>query len=244
MTLIELMVMHTKIFSIIENLHNLFCRGNKDYKEALSNVQDYNMTKILTRKCSIPDKGGDYKEGRCELDVIHAVQMDIEMYNYVDVILRKLRMGKLADEVKAKASNKGSGEGEEVKDAAADNNGGNEDDEDDETKKIEGIHAIIIGPDGVALKRNNSDVMNNFFIQFVCQSFTDIEKQLAELRTNSNFARQNKFEKVIEERKKHWKVQTADTFKDQAEKYTNFVKRDLGIKTQITAGSSTKDSDP
>lgn len=61
MTLIELMVMHRKIFNIVGNMHDLMCRGNKDYKESLSNVQDYNMTKILTRKCSLPDKGGDYK---------------------------------------------------------------------------------------------------------------------------------------------------------------------------------------
>jgi hypothetical protein len=38
------------------------------------------------------------------------------------------------------------------------------DEEDDETKKIEGIMSIIIGPDGSPLKRNNSDVMNNFYI--------------------------------------------------------------------------------
>lgn len=38
MTLIELMVMHRKIFSLIENLHDLCCRGIKDYKEALANV--------------------------------------------------------------------------------------------------------------------------------------------------------------------------------------------------------------
>ena len=49
MTLIELMYMHRDIFSLIDNLHDLICRGNKDYKQALSNVQDYNMTKILTR---------------------------------------------------------------------------------------------------------------------------------------------------------------------------------------------------
>jgi len=61
MTLLELMVMHTKIFSIIENIHTLFCKGTKDSIEALSKVQDYNMTKILTKKCSIPDKSGDFK---------------------------------------------------------------------------------------------------------------------------------------------------------------------------------------
>lgn len=49
MTLIQLMQMHRGIFSLIDNLHDLICRGNKDYKESLSNVQDYNMTKILTR---------------------------------------------------------------------------------------------------------------------------------------------------------------------------------------------------
>jgi len=73
------------------------------------------MTKILTRKCSIPDKGGDYKEGRCELDVLYAVQMDIEIYNYVDIVLRKVRMGILQDEMKfkAKGSNVDLQEGED-----------------------------------------------------------------------------------------------------------------------------------
>lgn len=91
--------MHRGIFSLIDNLHDLTCRGNKDYKEALSNVQDYNMTKILTRQCSIPDINGDYKEAKCDLNTIYAVQFDIELYNYVDATLRKLRMGILREEV-------------------------------------------------------------------------------------------------------------------------------------------------
>ena len=163
MTLIELMNMHTKIFSLTDNLHTLFCRGTKDAKEALSNVQDYNMTKILTRKCSIPDKGGDFKEGRCELDVIHAVQMDIEMFNYVDVILRKLRLGRLVEEVNNKSkSNLKSLDNETA--AVTDKQDATDNDDDDETKKIDGIQPIKIGPDGAPLKRNNSDVMNNFYI--------------------------------------------------------------------------------
>lgn len=112
MTLYELMVMHTRIFSIIDNLHELFCRGSKNAKEALANVQDYNMTKILTRKCSIPDKSGDYKEGRCELNVIHAVQMDIEMYNYWDILMRKFRMGILRTEIANKENKTKQGGGE------------------------------------------------------------------------------------------------------------------------------------
>ena len=57
------------------------------------------MTKILTRQCSIPDINGDYKEARCDLNTIYAVQFDIELYNYVDSTLRKLRMGILRDEI-------------------------------------------------------------------------------------------------------------------------------------------------
>ena len=61
MTLIELMEMHRIIFSLIDNLHDLVCKGTKNYKQALQNVQDYNMTKILTRKASIPERSGEYK---------------------------------------------------------------------------------------------------------------------------------------------------------------------------------------
>jgi len=68
MTLLEMMGMHTRIFSIIENLHDLTCIGRKNYKEALSNVQDYNITKVLSEKCSIPDKHGDLKMSRCFFD--------------------------------------------------------------------------------------------------------------------------------------------------------------------------------
>lgn len=72
-TLIELMKMHRIIFSLINNLHDLCCRGTKDYKEALAKVQDYNMTKILTRKCSIPDRCGDIKESRCDFNVLYNI---------------------------------------------------------------------------------------------------------------------------------------------------------------------------
>jgi len=48
MTLHELMMMHIRIFKIIENLHDFLCQGFKDYKEALSIVQDYNMTKVIS----------------------------------------------------------------------------------------------------------------------------------------------------------------------------------------------------
>ena len=93
-TLIELMNMHIKAYDLVENLHDLFCRGSKDYKEALQNIQIYNMTKVLTTKCSIPSNTGDIKQNLCDFDCIHAIQMDIEMYNYIHNVFRDSRSGK------------------------------------------------------------------------------------------------------------------------------------------------------
>lgn len=95
MTFIDLMQTHTKAYDLIENLHDLFCRGSKDYKQALSNVQTYNMTKVLARKSSIPNESGDVKQSVCDFNVIHALQMDIEMYNYIHKVFKDFRSGKL-----------------------------------------------------------------------------------------------------------------------------------------------------
>ena len=73
-----------------------------------------------------------------------------------------------------------------------------EDEDDDETKKIDGIFKILIGPDGVPLKRNNSDVMNNFYINFVVRSYTNIDATLKEIRENSNKARERRMGSFIE----------------------------------------------
>lgn len=96
------MEMHRKIFDLVANLHDLTCRGSKDYKVALAKVQDYNMTKILTRQCSFPDLNGNQKMSIVEMNVVCAVQLDIEIYNYIDVVLRKIRMGTLLNEIRSK----------------------------------------------------------------------------------------------------------------------------------------------
>jgi hypothetical protein len=49
---------------------------------------------------------GNYKESKVELNVIWGVQFDIEYYNYYDIVLRKLRMGILANEIKQKQDGK------------------------------------------------------------------------------------------------------------------------------------------
>jgi len=72
--------------------------------------------------------------------------------------------------------------------------------------------SIGIGPDGVPLKRNISDVMNNFFIQFSALSFTDIEKELQALKNNGDLKRLMKFEQRIEVKKTEWSKLATEAF--------------------------------
>jgi len=67
------------------------------------------MTKILTRKCSIPNSTGDIKQSLCDFDAIHAVQMDIEMYNFVHLVFQDFRSGKFKIE-RRKSQEKSSNE--------------------------------------------------------------------------------------------------------------------------------------
>ena len=78
------------------NLHDLICKGTKDYIEALGNVEDYNMTKILTRTCSVPDISGDIKQSCNDYNIIYNCQMDIEIFNYIDILMHDYRAGRLA----------------------------------------------------------------------------------------------------------------------------------------------------
>mmetsp|Transcript_11812 Transcript_11812/g.18172 ORF Transcript_11812/g.18172 Transcript_11812/m.18172 type:complete len:158 (+) Transcript_11812:7025-7498(+) len=92
---IQSMVQHRGIMRIVDNLHELCCRGTKDYKMALENVQDYNLAKILTRKCTIPHHTGDIKQSQTVFNILFSIQMDIELYNYVDILFKESRTGKL-----------------------------------------------------------------------------------------------------------------------------------------------------
>lgn len=163
--------------------------------------------------------------------------MDIEMFNYVDVLHRKFFMGKLAAEVAMKSNGKANlAEENGAQDAAA--VAVDEDDDDDETKKIDGIFKILIGPDGVPLKRNNSDVVNNFYINYVVRSYTNIDQTLNEIRQNSNRARESKMSNLIERQKDEWKTSTEGNFKHYSDKFSLVVNRQFGIKEQLTQGST------
>jgi len=185
------MQMHRKIFSLLENLHDLVCRGTKDYKEALANVADYNMTKILTRKCSVPDRSGDIKENMCDFNILYACQMDIETYNYIDDILHIYRMGKLVDQSHDKVRNQ---KEQEAAAALGFNSGVS-------------FMPMSAQPSYLTLKRDNADFMNNFFVNIIARSFTDIDEFLKsqEEAQTSNAAVQTK--KELFAIKDEWKQQ-------------------------------------
>jgi len=170
MTQIELMVMHRKIYSLIDNLHDLCCRGTKDYRESLANVQDYNMTKILSRKCSIPDTSGDVKQSKVDFNVMYAIQMDLENYNYIDIILKEFNNGNLTQANLIK-ERKRLVEEEQSQSIVL---------KQGEKKLNAGVVMLNINsaPLGMTFQRDNFDVMNNFFISISSRAFTKIEDLL------------------------------------------------------------------
>jgi len=115
-------------------------------------------------------------------------------------------MGILREEINIKERG---GSTEEDKKAA----GGEEDgdDDDDELKKIDGVLPITIGPDGAPMKRNNSDVMNNFFIMYAVRCFTDIEK-LIKNQNNQDSRSLAKFVKQVDEKKNDWEKKCIGQF--------------------------------
>ena len=216
------MDMHRAIFQLVDNLHDLVCRGTKDYKEALSNVQDYNMTKILTKKASIPDLSGEYKQGKVELDVIYGVQMDIEVFNYIDVIIRKRALNTLKEEItQLEQGNiiEGENDGQHQPTVV--------DQDDDELKKVDGIFPIKIGPDGLPLRRNNSDCMNNFFIDYATIAFTDVEKIVDDYLQTGEKTRIENFERQVKQKQEDWRSLVLDAFTSQCTGYEEFIRSEL-----------------
>ena len=113
------------------------------------------MTKILTRKCSVPSKCGDIKQAMCDFNILYNCQMDIEIYNYIDILLHQYRSGTLTNKKK-------------------------QDEEEGGNNMNAGVVALLMdmAPEGMTFKRANHDFMNNFFVNIVARSYTDIEEHL------------------------------------------------------------------
>mmetsp|Transcript_12407 Transcript_12407/g.19395 ORF Transcript_12407/g.19395 Transcript_12407/m.19395 type:complete len:117 (+) Transcript_12407:2225-2575(+) len=92
----NLMNFHTQSFSITDKVHNFMCRGTMDFRLALSIIREYNSTKILSRQFAIPNPSGKMKDSICNFELIFNVLDDIEVYNFMDTLLRYRKLGQLS----------------------------------------------------------------------------------------------------------------------------------------------------
>lgn len=170
MTMIEMMKMHLRVFQIQDNLHDLMCRGNKDYKYALANVQDYNMTKIMTKQSAVPDKTGDIKQFTCEFNLLFHLQTDVELYNYLSIVFEDFFDGKYKDEtVDVRILKKKAIDHENARTFDA---------------SINSSMSMLLLKFPGQFKRNNGDFFNNFWVNITARSFTDIEEVWAQNASN------------------------------------------------------------
>ena len=72
------------------------------------------MSKILSKKFSIPHKSGEFRKGECEMELLYNVRTDIGLYNYIDVLLRKKNMGILEQDMKKMQKERSNSEEDEI----------------------------------------------------------------------------------------------------------------------------------
>lgn len=124
--------------------------------------------------------------------------MDIENYNYIDILIKDYQQGQLTEEIRIQ---------QHIKSKSL-----------DEEFNKEQLHAgeVFLPPEseppGVKFRRNNIDYVNNFFVDLVAISFTNIKEMQ---QTNKEDVENQSFQDTlieIEKFKKQWKEQIlADT---------------------------------
>jgi len=98
-------------------------------------------------------------------------------------------------------------------------------------------------PNGFVFKRDNADVMNNFFVNIVARSFTEIEEIYRQLRDNKEVQKQQEVLAEIEVVKSAWKniiSQECTENYDRFDKNISESKKTLEAKRNaITVGGET-----
>lgn len=163
------------------------------------------------------------------LNVFWGVQMDIERYNYVDILLRKQRQGTLFQEIQEKENNKTFVKRDKFEQALQDLVRGEKVDEaqiaevEEEIGFIDGQYASGLGPDGQLLMRNDTDVMNNFFVNFNCRSFTDIDNIMQDQSNNGLVRRFESVKKNLTNRQQKWDNQIIQAYKETNDNFMKLV---------------------
>mmetsp|Transcript_17381 Transcript_17381/g.29240 ORF Transcript_17381/g.29240 Transcript_17381/m.29240 type:complete len:157 (+) Transcript_17381:811-1281(+) len=146
------------------------------------------MTKVLTTKCSYPNESGDIKQSICDFNIMHAIQMDIEIFNYAERVFKDYFSGRLRERTRGKNQEATTQRFEIVL-----------------KEKIDFIFEPQISTlSGTVPKRINSDAMNNFNIEMVARSFTNIEDLLKQKFENSEYLNQKRVLLELEELSFKW----------------------------------------
>jgi hypothetical protein len=100
--------------------------------------------------------------------------MDIELYSYIEVVFKDFRSGKMADELRANRDRRKGNKSEELSVMVG-------------TLRLHASRVFMAmgsAPSGLTFKRDNADVMNNFFVNIVTRSYTNIEEYLQQRQEN------------------------------------------------------------
>lgn len=169
------------------------------------------MTKILTRKCSVPDRSGDIKLARCDFNILYNIQMDIELFNYFEILMKDYQTGQLTPENLEKDKKKFRKQEEENEKAAIKFNAG------------VSFNPMTVQPAGINFKRDNADFMNNFFVNIVANSFTNIEEILRSNAEDTNAKAIKQSLTEISKIEKVWQNKVLNSVNKQFSGYENVI---------------------
>mmetsp|Transcript_12390 Transcript_12390/g.19307 ORF Transcript_12390/g.19307 Transcript_12390/m.19307 type:complete len:180 (+) Transcript_12390:5799-6338(+) len=88
----------------------------------------------------------------------------------------------------------------------------------------DGILPTEFGPDGVLLKRNSSDLMNNFFIDIISLSYLDSSNGLSTDQNKLSQIRAQELETELTKRQDEWKRKTVKILDKYTKRYVKIAK--------------------
>lgn len=146
--------------------------------------------------------------------------MDIELYSYLEIVFRDFRSGKMAQEVQQQKDRKKTNKQEDI------------------ATYVSGLrlHASVqflpvsSAPSGMTFKRDNADVMNNFFVNIVTRSYTEIDEILLSQHENVEAQKQKETLKELEGIKKNW---TTGIFTEVSQQFDKFDKNIMEIQKSM-----------
>lgn len=82
---------------------------------------------------------------------------------------------------------------------------------------------MTAAPAGVTYKRDNADVMNNFFVNIVTRSYTNIEEHLQSMIDNVEGKKQKETLQELEGIKKNWTTGIQSEVTEQFDKFDKAI---------------------